>query len=331
MRHTRFLKRTLTLLLSSALLLALCACGQGGGSLSASGASAPPASSTPSSAGVAYSPLLNSPYAYTYTGGALQLETENLYQIQPDSVQPDSAKILVSYDGGESFVTVPCALGTPAGVSAAPYALYISPNVTAAAYYSDGQTHVAISTDRSKTWTEHSLGDNPFTVQTGGDDFPFVDEGYYIQFVDQAHGWLFIQSAPVEWPYEGAQQHFCRLFTTADGGSTWTETNYPNDLSWGDEPITGIGFSTDKIGFVSLPITAKRVGPYVERTDDGGATWQMADLPPINDGTPLSPAFDGANGILPVELNYGTVYYRTDDYGKTWTVEPGVLSLYGSQ
>ena len=53
MRHTRFLKRTLTLLLSSALLLALCACGQGGGTSSAASGSlsgSSPNGQSPSSA-----------------------------------------------------------------------------------------------------------------------------------------------------------------------------------------------------------------------------------------------------------------------------------------
>jgi len=220
----------------------------------------------------------------------------------------------VSYDGGETFIPVPCYVGSQDNGPLL-YALYISKNLTAMAYYSnaDGLTHVAVSADAGQTWTTVPVNDSSPTDSNL--------KGYFIQFTDQDHGWLAAAYVPPD-IVDGA----CfKLFSTADGGASWSEVYNTDNFYSRTGDITGITFINAKTGFISID-HGYWTGPLMFRTDDGGVTWTGQDLPwTMEGGTPRSPVFDGADGILPVKLGDGEmVFFKTNDNGETWTCGAGI-------
>lgn len=137
----------------------------------------------------------------------------------------------------------------------------------------------------------------------------------------------------------GAVMHKCaiRIELSTDSGNTWYEISTPWSLEEHNVVPSGVGFSTEKIGFISYDYY-EDAGPDIWRTSDGGVTWQelKVALPEEynNDKgnnseyrfvyTPGSPQFDGSNGIYPIEvrdrvLNKSVIVYMySDDYGMTW-------------
>lgn len=193
--------------------------------------------------------------------------------------------------------------------------VYVSEQKTAVAYGETDLTplYVICSDDMGKTWNEPVLIQNSVGVSSLYIGFTTPDDGYLV--IGNFHGM-------------GYEDNF--VYLTNDGGKTWTQTGNPNELY--ARILTGAGFANDKIGFLCFRFEDSDFSPAICRTTDGGQTWEKLslELPQKFDAyyskTPLSPAFDGAEGILPMKLidNDGTtktIYLISDDYGMTWTCE----------
>ncbi len=114
------------------------------------------------------------------------------------------------------------------------------------------------------------------------------------------------------------------LYRSEDAG--WQEIG--NAMSVCSRVVTGAGFFSESIGFLSYRYTDEIGTPKIYHTTDGGATWkrlsaemplEYADLKM----TPLSPTFDGTTAIYPIVVhdNYGyipTIYLQSLDGGLNW-------------
>ena len=119
---------------------------------------------------------------------------------------------------------------------------------------------------------------------------------------DAQHGWVLSDG---------------RLFLTADGGSTWT---FALDLADASS-IPLITFLDADHGWL-VPLLGTEVGSFeVDRTLDGGLTWQKASVPEAW-GIPSGLTFfDATHGLLAFEgagAKPGSLW-STSDGGATWT------------
>lgn len=188
---------------------------------------------------------------------------------------------------------------------------YISERKTAIAYgglYGD-PGYVITSDDMGKTWEKSEVIARNIGVSQ-----------LYVGFNTPDDGWLVVSS------FHGMGHEDNYIYQTADGGKTWTQIGNPNDIY--ARVVTGAGFATNQIGFLSYRYEFKDFEPAIYRTLDGGYTWKKlyVELPEEFDDynkTPLSPAFHGADGLYPIKLSngdgdYATIYLKSTDYGKTW-------------
>ncbi|MCL2342734.1 MAG: hypothetical protein FWC62_02410, partial [Firmicutes bacterium] len=200
---------------------------------------------------------------------------------------------------------------------------YVSKSLTAVCYGSAmTEIKMAVSADAGQTWKTSAVP-APVPAQEGyvpsASAYPLK-----VRFMDSQRGWLVLSSGYAM----GSQEPF--LYTTADGGATWTESAV--DGNWGaGGGITCVGFSTKEIGFVGYGVF-NDLGPVVFATYDGGKSWNALtfSLPEEYSADYKyadSPVFDGADGIMPVHVradpNGGytvTINLLTPDYGATWTV-----------
>lgn len=228
-------------------------------------------------------------------------------------------EFVVSY-GTESYAVVPLAPDTDdQSAYFADKAIYLSNEITAVAYGDDlSPVKVLVSNDRGKTWNTYPV------KNTKAKDYPQKKMG----FTTRNDGWLLLAGNAAS----GHQES--RIFQTSDGGKTWSEIGNTNHVY--DRAVTGAGFASESIGFVSFRHDSG-VNPVMYRTQDKGNTWTKCSLEiPASfksittRATALSPVFNGADGVLPVTLRNDhwkgnpvdvTVRYKTSDYGKTWTFD----------
>jgi photosystem II stability/assembly factor-like uncharacterized protein len=150
-----------------------------------------------------------------------------------------------------------------------------------------------------------------------------------IFFLDRVHGWLGIPVAGLS-----AGNFQARLFSTADGGASWTPVR--GELAGGTVPVAGVMFIDAEHGW-GVPDAAQ--GGDLYGTNDGGHSWKPAVIPAPDGFTgPRQPVglpifADARNGVLPVRLGTatnafpvaglgGTVrldLYATHDGGGRWT------------
>lgn len=113
--------------------------------------------------------------------------------------------------------------------------------------------------------------------------------------------------------------------TSMDGGKHW-RVGDKNDMYTGT--VTGAGFSSSKVGFMSYRYFFDQ-GPEISRTTDGGKTWKRmpVGIPHYLKEykmTPLVPTFTGKSGTYPIEIydsnaNLSSIAYLvTKDGGMTW-------------
>ena len=179
------------------------------------------------------------------------------------------------------------------------------------------------SSDGGATWTKSAaleIADAAFFAPTE------------LTFVDAQNGWLM---AHVD---AGMMHDYVMVFATTDGGATWKRlvdpTNQALVQSCGK---TGIVFTDAKNGWITGDCQGVQPGaPYLERTVDGGATWESVTLPAPN-GAPAAfegaatacglqdpPFVDAATTLMTVNCqNFDTgavaaYIYRTADQGKSW-------------
>ena len=223
--------------------------------------------------------------------------------------------VILSYMNGKNTVKAPLTLGTSGsytpGMEAEDTGFYISAAKTAIAFGgADGPVRVLVSDDSGKTW-------NTYPVESS----KYMGANKHIGFITKDDGFLVASSG------SSLGTSYNYVFRTSDGGKTWTQMGNPNGLY--PHNMTGAGFSTREIGFISFRVDDDP-GPTIYRTMDGGYTWEKLAVT-VPDGydynIPLSPVFSGANGIYPIRFysNNGgvsiTYYLSSSDYGKTWAYD----------
>ena len=187
----------------------------------------------------------------------------------------------------------------------------------------DAPTKILLSSDSGETWKEGAVEGSDKMAAYGELREGVVPNGGFIGFWDE--GGYFVLTLPASM---GNQP--IHIYLTADGGDTWSEVGNPYDAGEHYGVVTGAGFSTEEIGFISYRYF-EDAGPDIWWTSDGGDTWEelMITLPEEYAGdeyvfTPLSPAFHGSSGIYPIEAlalsdeSTEMIYLYSDDYGVTW-------------
>ena len=188
---------------------------------------------------------------------------------------------------------------------------------------------IIISSDGGETWKE--------SVVCGSDEMDIYGElrhdvqyyGGYIGFFGENGGYL-VLTADV-----AMNNQPMRIYLTDDGGSSWSEIGNPYSRNIHISVLTGAGFSTPEIGFISYRYY-EDAGPDIWWTADGGDTWQklLVTVPEEYASymfTPQTPTFDGKDGVYPIAYHRsgevegtvveGTVYMYSHDYGLTWKFE----------
>lgn len=166
------------------------------------------------------------------------------------------------------------------------------------------------TTDGGGSWSKLALGQF--------DSFQLSE--LQITFADGQHGWALASLS------ESTNDRPGVLYSTTDGGATWTRSQAP------------IGGDMRFMNATTGWIIGGRVN-YVRNllyvTQDGGQTWaeQRLDLPPnaLNANLMISaPVFFSARaGAIAINLEKTVQIYRTEDSGRTWTgvysfpVQPG--------
>ena len=184
-------------------------------------------------------------------------------------------------------------------------------------------TKILLSSDNGETWKESVVEGSDKMVAYGELREGVVPNGGFIGFWDE--GGYLVLTLPASM---GNQP--INIYLTADGGDTWSEIGNPYDTGEHYGVVTGAGFSTAEIGFISYRYF-EDAGPDIWWTSDGGGTWEelMVTLPEEYSSeeyvfTPLSPTFNGPNGIYPIEAlslsdeSTEMIYLYSDDYGITW-------------
>ena len=123
------------------------------------------------------------------------------------------------------------------------------------------------------------------------------------------------------------------LLVTRDGGQGWQASGYPGPA--GDRLFGGT-FSDPKHGWIvreKVPTDASKtpLEVVVDRTDDGGVTWESVSLPPIrgsqHEAIIASPAFSMVDAqvgylLLAIDPTPRQILYVTADGGRTWSERP---------
>jgi photosystem II stability/assembly factor-like uncharacterized protein len=126
---------------------------------------------------------------------------------------------------------------------------------------------VWFTADAGRTWQTsqpldlHNLNAEAFTPDLFG-------------FLDLQHGWILAHIGA------GMNHDYVAIFTTADGGQTWTRIVDPqkNNLPMSCHK-TGLLFQTPQVGYITGDCMGVASGIYFERTMDAGASWQDVPLP----------------------------------------------------
>ena len=128
-------------------------------------------------------------------------------------------------------------------------------------------------------------------------------------FFDENNGLIIGSTVPDDGAldmWEDLQTVHAAVFTTSDGGETWTLAHQTEGLNeWGWK----ISFPTSTIGYVSVQGAH---GTKVLKTTDGGVSWSEAELTQGTGGSAIG-FVDGENGWTGGE---GTVF--TTDGGAIW-------------
>lgn len=251
-------------------------------------------------------------YSYSSSGEQVVVhDAGNTYSMDEDG------NVSVSYRKGEIQAQTPLKLdttGTEMGMGRADTGFYISEDKTAIVYgFADGKEsplHVLISDDMGKSWNNYNI--------EGAKGY----DAKFIGFTDKQNGWI-VSGGSV-----GVGRSLNYVYQTSDGGKTWTELGNPNDLY--AESLAGAGFSNKDIGFLGFRYYEDN-GPVIYWTKDKGKSWEklVVSLPETFDEyqkTPLSPIFNGKEGLYPILLSkegntVGTIYLSSKDNGLKWTYD----------
>jgi hypothetical protein len=182
-----------------------------------------------------------------------------------------------------------------------------------------GLTGLYATTDGGLTWTKQTLPDPilatpnciPLSFNTG------------VKFVDSLHGWVAGTSycnstiAP-----HGVIAQGGLVWTTSDGGATWTVHALPSNVLTLDNRELDVLSATQMRTLALVQDTPLVSHSYLISTDDGGGTFSFTLSPQV--GAADLVFADPTHGIL-VGID-GSVW-RTADRGATWS-EVGTLPMF---
>ena len=146
-----------------------------------------------------------------------------------------------------------------------------------------------------------------------------------LRFINPQQGWLATTRA------EGMLHYTNNFYRTMDGGQTWSNVSGPTRST----SIWGISFANSQLGWAGLYWPGPTA--QVEKTVNGGKSWQQVQLPPpagmteqqIGETETTAPVLIGANGLLPAHITMNTkemqkrlVLYTTHNSGTTWVAGP---------
>jgi len=195
----------------------------------------------------------------------------------------------------------------------------------AAVIVPESPVKIMLSSDGGTTWKE-SVVQNSDEMEIWGsiqDGVQYL--GGYIGFFGERNGYLVLTAGVA------MNNQPMRIYLTSDGGETWAEIGNPYNVH--ASVLTGAGFSTPEIGFISYRYY-EDAGPDIWWTADGGDIWQKLTitLPEQYTAekyrfTPQTPTFYGEDGTYPITVldseseTEHTIYMYSNDYGETWKFE----------
>jgi photosystem II stability/assembly factor-like uncharacterized protein len=147
--------------------------------------------------------------------------------------------------------------------------------------------------DGGNTWTRIPL---PEEIPLPEDIAEIIEPGdvllYDIDFVDEMHGWI--------------AGEFGVIFTTADGGQTWTAQETPIETT-----LFGISFADTQRGW------AVGLEEVLLRTTDGGVTWERQEVP-RREGFVLALYGIEVTGGKGWAVGDNGMLLRSNDAGESW-------------
>jgi photosystem II stability/assembly factor-like uncharacterized protein len=293
----------------------------------------PAAGSTPETGGPAVNPIVPLAAGQPVTVTAIHmLDATTGWAVGQAMGDPDD-HVLRTSDGGVTWhdVTPPENTDPAAPLGKAATAFFLDANTAWAAYYDRANGPAAASAvvwrtaDAGKTWTSSQPLDTKDAAFYSPSDFAFVNA---------KTGWLL---AHVD---AGMMHDYVMVFATSDGGQTWTRVvdpfmdNLPQSCG-----KTGMVLVDAQTGWVTGDCQGVQPGPpYLQKTTDGGRTWQAVKLPSPPDradlftrddvgcGTYAPAFFSPQSAVLTMKCLFFTAnplrtdsfLYATADGGKTW-------------
>ncbi|UCD14264.1 MAG: hypothetical protein JSW60_02290 [Thermoplasmatales archaeon] len=163
------------------------------------------------------------------------------------------------------------------------------------------------TSDGGSTWVHQDTADF-----NGPGAFPNI-----VHFWNENDGWC--QGDPVDGYYE--------MYTTTDGGDTWTrvpEENIPEPLSGEMGTVGYYDVVGDTVWF------GTQSGGRVFKSTDKGLHWTVADTP-LPSGAYVDVRFKDENNGLAMDKNFQeAVLAETSDGGETWTLISQTGMCYGA-
>ncbi len=121
------------------------------------------------------------------------------------------------------------------------------------------------TTDAGQTWQASS------SLPLTGKEMYFIPTA--LHFIDSNRGWLLVNVD------SGMNHEYSNLYTTQDGGASWDRILDPTGSGLQIAQNTDMLFANENVGWVTkdAPVVAK--GPFIEKTTDGGYSWNTLFLP----------------------------------------------------
>ena len=249
-------------------------------------------------------------YGYNSMGGTTytKLSTGEILDTSDAgySYSIEDEHLVITYDNNE--VNAPILIAD-ADMDHDGLGVFISDAKTAISYPENDMVTVLFSDDQGETWAS--------SIINCGTDIT----NSFIGFTSEDTGWLI----SCNFVGMGTENHF--LYTTADGGKTWTLVDSNVNQEY-DRLLVGANFLNEKIGFLCFRYESPDFMAPVLTTNDGGITWSKLYLPIPDEyanyrATALTPSYDGNQCVLSVMLTSDdeevkTINFISDDLGKTF-------------
>ena len=226
-------------------------------------------------------PTLSSP-AIQHLAAGRAIDITYIYMVDVDrgwgigGLNKSSDHVFRTQDGGQTWRDVtPPQPAPPSGVTVVAIGAFLDASTGWVAY--GGQdypplpyVYVWYTQDGGATW-QYSAIDSSLS--------PEVFSPYFIDFVDNQHGWLMLYLGA------GMMHQYVAIFATRDIGLNWTDILDPySDGGIQSFPKTGMVFADSQTGWLARDGHGVDPIPHVFRTSDGGGTWERIDLPiPVNE------------------------------------------------